>query len=101
MRAPTYRWQPSSAEIAAAAGIAVERVQRMDQNTSPIPTNWIPGIIAEHATALNDYPDASYRVIRDAVGRHLGIDADHENMSSIGRPIPIVEGGEVVSEVLA
>jgi histidinol-phosphate aminotransferase len=48
----------------------------MDQNTSPIPTNWIPGIIAEHATGLNDYPDASYRIIRDAVGRHLGVDAD-------------------------
>jgi hypothetical protein len=28
----------------------------------------------------------------------LHIDADHENMSSIGRPIRIVDGGEVVSE---
>ena len=30
----------------------------------------------------------------------LGIDADHENMSRIGRPIKIVDGGEVVSELL-
>ncbi len=29
----------------------------------------------------------------------LQIDADHENMSSIGRPIKIVDGGEVVNEV--
>jgi len=29
----------------------------------------------------------------------LGIDSDHENLSSIGRPIRIVEDGEVVSEV--
>ena len=29
----------------------------------------------------------------------LEIDADHENMSAIGRPIPIVEGGAVVKEV--
>lgn len=29
----------------------------------------------------------------------LEIDADHENMSSIGRPIKIVDGGEVVEEV--
>jgi len=31
--------------------------------------------------------------------RGLSIDADHENMSPIGRPIKIVEGGEVVEEV--
>ncbi len=30
----------------------------------------------------------------------LGIDADHENMSRIGRPIKIVDGGEVVRELL-
>lgn len=31
----------------------------------------------------------------------LGIDADKQNMSSIGRPIKIVDGGEVVKEVFA
>jgi hypothetical protein len=31
----------------------------------------------------------------------LGIDANKENMSSIGRPIKIVDGGEVVSQVFA
>jgi uncharacterized protein (DUF1501 family) len=31
----------------------------------------------------------------------LGVDPDHENMSSIGRPIKIVDGGEVVREVFA
>jgi hypothetical protein len=30
----------------------------------------------------------------------LGIDADHENMSRIGRPIKLVDGGEVVQELL-
>lgn len=30
----------------------------------------------------------------------LGIDADHENMSRIGRPIKLVDGGEVVHELL-
>jgi hypothetical protein len=29
----------------------------------------------------------------------LGIDPDLENMSSIGRPIKLVDGGEVVSEL--
>jgi hypothetical protein len=30
----------------------------------------------------------------------LGINADHENMSRIGRPIKLVDGGEVVQELL-
>jgi hypothetical protein len=30
----------------------------------------------------------------------LGIDADHENMSRIGRPIKLVDGGEVIRELL-
>jgi uncharacterized protein (DUF1501 family) len=30
----------------------------------------------------------------------LGIDADYENMSRIGRPIKLVDGGEVISELL-
>jgi hypothetical protein len=30
----------------------------------------------------------------------LGIDADHENMSRIGRPIKLVDGGEVVRELV-
>jgi uncharacterized protein (DUF1501 family) len=31
----------------------------------------------------------------------LGVDADQENMSPIGRPITVVDGGEVVSELFA
>jgi uncharacterized protein (DUF1501 family) len=31
----------------------------------------------------------------------LGIDADQENMSSIGRPIKVVDGGEVVQELFS
>ncbi len=77
MTAPKYEWQPGAAEIAKAAGIPIERVERMDQNTSPFPTNWVPGVIADAAGRLNDYPDASYRRIRAAVGHNLGIDADH------------------------
>jgi hypothetical protein len=30
----------------------------------------------------------------------LGINADQENMSHIGRPIKLVDGGEVVRELL-
>ena len=31
--------------------------------------------------------------------KSLGIDADRENMSSIGRPIKIVDGGQAVEEL--
>jgi len=74
MNTPRYRGQPSAAEIASSAGIPVGRVERMDQNTSPMPTNWVPGAIAAVATTLNDYPDASYAEVRRAVGRNLGVD---------------------------
>lgn len=77
MNVPKYEWQPGAAEIAKAAGIPVERVERMDQNTSPFPTNWVPGVIANTAGKLNDYPDASYRAVRHAVSRTLGIAPDH------------------------
>jgi hypothetical protein len=31
--------------------------------------------------------------------RALGIDFRHENESNVGRPLPLVEGGQVVLEV--
>jgi len=36
-----------------------------------------------------------------SVYRLLGIDPDHENMSGVGRPIPLVTGGEFVQELVS
>jgi uncharacterized protein (DUF1501 family) len=47
--------------------------------------------IDDHPVSVNDF----FRTICHA----LAIDADKQNMSSIGRPIKIVDGGEVVQEV--
>jgi len=49
--------------------------------------------VADHPVTVNDF-------LRTAC-HSLNIDADKQNMSSIGRPIKIVDGGEVVKEVFA
>jgi hypothetical protein len=33
--------------------------------------------------------------------RAVGVDADQENMSNVGRPIMVVDGGDVVEEVFS
>jgi uncharacterized protein (DUF1501 family) len=48
--------------------------------------------VTERPVTVNDL----FRTVYTA----LGIDADHENMSRIGRPIKLVDGGEVVRELL-
>jgi uncharacterized protein (DUF1501 family) len=48
--------------------------------------------------AVKDRPVSVNDLLRTAC-HALGIDADKQNMSSIGRPIKIVDGGEVVKEV--
>ena len=50
--------------------------------------------------AIKDRPVSVNDLLRTAC-HSLGIDADKQNMSSIGRPIKIVDGGEVVKEVFA
>jgi Protein of unknown function (DUF1501) len=50
--------------------------------------------------AVQDRPVSVNDLLRTAC-HALGIDADKQNMSSIGRPIKIVDGGEVVKEAFA
>ncbi len=50
--------------------------------------------------AVQDRPVSVNDFLRTAC-HSLNIDADKQNMSSIGRPIKIVDGGEVVKEVFA
>jgi hypothetical protein len=53
----------------------------------------------EGGVEVSDRPVAVTDLLR-TVYTTLGIDADLENMSRIGRPIKIVDGGEVVRELL-
>ena len=76
MTAPTYKWQPTSVEIARDAGIPIEDVIRFDHNTSPVHPDWALDVITPLAPNLNENPGASYRSIRDAAARFTGLDAE-------------------------
>ncbi len=76
MRFPKYQWQPTSEEIAAAAGLAPEQVERFDHNTSPVPTGWAADIVLCGSVGLNEYPAASYLSLRLAVAAVTGLDPD-------------------------
>lgn len=73
---PRYRWQPTTAEIAVAAGIAPGEVVRFDHNTSPFPTDWAAAVVTQAARTLNEYPGASYLPIREAAAAHTGSTSD-------------------------
>jgi histidinol-phosphate aminotransferase len=77
MSFPRYKWQPTTAEIAAAAGIPEADVERFDHNTSPVPTTWAAAVVAGVSTRLNEYPAASYAVIREAVSGYVGLEPGH------------------------
>jgi histidinol-phosphate aminotransferase len=71
MTTPRYKWQPTTAEIAARLGIPERQVVRFDHNTSPFPTDWAPGLVIETARTLNEYPGADYRGIRESAARYM------------------------------
>lgn len=66
MSAPRYKWQPTTAEIAATTGLPPERVERFDHNTSPFRAEWAGAAAAKALATVNEYPGASYRTLREA-----------------------------------
>lgn len=77
MSAPRYRYQPSTAEFAAAAGIDPGEVIRFDHNTSPFPPEWAASLGATATAGLNEYPAASYDTLRESAGSFVGLAPDH------------------------
>ncbi len=75
--APRYRWQPTTAEIAARYGLAPSEVVRFDHNTSPFPTDWAPAIVAPMTRHLNEYPGASYMPLRRSIAHYVGAEPDN------------------------
>jgi histidinol-phosphate aminotransferase len=73
---PKYQWQPSTAEIARAAGLEPEQVERFDHNTSPFPTDWAVDLVGRRSRNLNEYPAAGYATLRRAVAEVTGLDPD-------------------------
>jgi histidinol-phosphate aminotransferase len=73
MKAPRYKWQPTTAEIAAVTGLRVEDVERFDHNTSPFCTEWAADVAATALSGVNEYPGASYRPLREAAAKLCGL----------------------------
>lgn len=70
-----YQWSPSSAVVAARHGLRVEQVLRFDQNTPPVPG--VPQVpLAESFARLNEYPDGTYRELREAAAAYVGLGAE-------------------------
>ncbi|MBA2331801.1 MAG: histidinol-phosphate aminotransferase family protein, partial [Actinobacteria bacterium] len=70
-----YTWAASSAEIAARHGLRPEQILRFDQNTPPLPG--VPRVpLAQSFARLNDYPDGTYRELREAAAAYCGADVD-------------------------
>ncbi len=84
MNVTRYQWQPTTAEIARAAGVETHEVIRFDQNTSPFGTEWAREVVAAGVATLNEYPAADYRPLREAAATAWGL-----------RPEQIVPGAGV------
>lgn len=77
--APTfspYVWAPTVHEVAARHRLPASAVLKFDQNTPPVPG--VPQIpLAESFASLCDYPEGSYRDLREAAATYAGLDVSN------------------------
>src|SRR3989304_6595619 len=77
MSFPKHQWQPSWGEIAEAAGLNPDQVERFDHNPSPHRADWAADAVIKGSRSLNEYPAASYLELRQAVAKRTGLDPDY------------------------
>jgi histidinol-phosphate aminotransferase len=71
-----YAWAAGVDEVAARHGVPRETVLKFDQNTPPLPG--VPQVpLAESMTRLAEYPEGSYRELREAAAAYTGLAADN------------------------
>src|SRR4029077_13336917 len=62
-------------EIAAVRGLPVAHVLRFDANVPPLPG--VPAVpLGESFAALNEYPEGTYRELREAAAAYAGVEPD-------------------------
>ena len=67
-----YVWAAGADEVAARHGIPRQAVLKFDQNTPPLPG--VPQVpLAVSMARLADYPDGSYRELREAAAAYTGL----------------------------
>jgi histidinol-phosphate aminotransferase len=70
-----YRWSPPTAELAVRHGLRPEQVLRFDQNTPHLPG--VPPVpLGESFARLNEYPDGTYRELREAAAAYVGVEPE-------------------------
>jgi histidinol-phosphate aminotransferase len=71
-----YVWAADVADVAARHGVPREAVLKFDQNTPPLPG--VPQVpLAASMARLGDYPDGSYRELREAAAAYTGLGPDN------------------------
>jgi histidinol-phosphate aminotransferase len=71
-----YTWAAAVEEVEERHGIPREAVLKFDQNTPPLPG--VPQVpLAESMARLNDYPDGTYRALREAAASYVGLAAEN------------------------
>ncbi len=68
-----YVWASTAEDVAARNGIPVTRVIRFDANVPALPG--VPQVpIGDSFARLNDYPEGTYRELREAAAGYVGVD---------------------------
>ena len=70
-----YVWASTAAEVAARNGLSPAQVIRFDANVPPLPG--VPQVpLGESFARLNEYPEGSYRELREAAAAYSGVEPD-------------------------
>jgi histidinol-phosphate aminotransferase len=74
-----YEWEPSRREISEKTGIPEEEILRFDLNTVPFRPEEVLTVFSEKLSNLpvNEYPDPSYRELREALSEYLKISPEN------------------------
>jgi histidinol-phosphate aminotransferase len=71
-----YVWAAAVDEVAERHGVPRETVLKFDQNTPPLPG--VPQVpLAVSMARLNEYPDGTYRELREAAASYVGLAAEN------------------------
>jgi histidinol-phosphate aminotransferase/imidazoleglycerol-phosphate dehydratase/histidinol-phosphatase len=71
-----YAWAAAVDEVAERHRVPRERVLKFDQNTPPLPG--VPQVpLAESMARLQEYPDGTYRALREAAASYAGLAAEN------------------------
>jgi histidinol-phosphate aminotransferase len=70
-----YIWARQAADVAAAHGLTAAQILRFDANVPPLPG--VPQVpLGESFAALNEYPEGTYRELREAAAVYARVEPD-------------------------